>query len=95
MRAGRQKHVLSEPQLVYRVPWSELDRDAPSLGAGGWVQCKAKPGSAGYQLPLASQLDPLVQGTTCPTTYGRPKYDGPFFFFFFFKVKKLRFREFN
>lgn len=39
-----------------------------------WGVAGAKAGSAEYQLLLAPQPHPLVQGTTCPTLHGSPGY---------------------
>ena len=83
-QAGRQRQVLSEPQLIHRVPLGEADKDAPSSGFRGrwWWQSLT-------QLDISSHFcsaDPVVWCTTCPTVHSSPGY----YLHFWWEKKNLR-----
>ena len=80
-QAGRQRQVLSELQLIHRVPLGETDKGAPSSGFRGrwWWQSLAR---LDVSLHFLS-ADPVVWCTTCPTIHSSPAQ-------LFFQVKHLQ-----
>ena len=71
-QVGRQRQVLSELQLIHRVPLGQTDKDAPSSGFRGrwWWQSLARL-DVSFHFPSA---DPVVWCTTCPTIHSSPGY---------------------
>lgn len=71
-QVGRQRQVLSELQLIHRVPLGQTDKDAPSSGFRGrwWWQSLAR---LDVSLHFLS-ADPVVWCTTCPTIHSSPGY---------------------